>query len=231
MHTSYHRLEQLVAHPHAETPAGTIWVPEAPVDLEELADLVDSSDADESDDEEISVFDRLEETGHISTLLYFEWSLGAPIAWEYRVSMLNAGEMAYMLHVPDQGVADDPPLVIARLHPGNSRELVDACVADLIGTNGVPYQVTLFGSLPNEIALYRPDLVSRDAVAAGIRRYISQEESAWSDMASIVDMLERGQVLSFAESDPPEAEGRMMTAEEREALCERYLALVIKSER
>jgi hypothetical protein len=43
--------------------------------------------------------------------------------------------------------------------------------------------------------------------------------------------LERGQVLSFAESDPPEAEGRIMTAEEREALFECYLARVVKSER
>lgn len=236
MRRIYQRLEQLVTIKHAEMTAGTIWIPEAPVDLEELADLIDgaelasASDADEID-EEGGVFYRLMDSGHITTLLYLEWSLGAPIAWEYHLSMLDVGTAgAYMLHVPDQG-AGDPALVIARLQPGNSPALVEAFVTEFIGTNGAPYHVQIFGGLPNEISIHRPDLISRDAVAAGLRHYASQEDMAWSDMAKTVDMLERRQYLSFGKPNEPGSQEGAMTDEERQAILERYLNRVVKNER
>lgn len=111
MQTCYRRLEQLIADPHTETAAATIWAPKEPVNLEELADLVDIG------------------------------------------------------------------VVIARLQPSNNTELVEAFVTEFIGSNAAPYHVELFGALPNEIIIRRPDLVSRDAVAAGLRHYVSKEDT------------------------------------------------------
>jgi len=231
----YDRLEQLVAVAHVQVAGGGIWIPETPVEFEELADLVEpaepaaAGDGNEDDDEPLSLYDQIEEAGQISTLLYLEWSLGAPIAWEYRLSLLNTGDASmYALHVPDPGT-DDPVLVIARLQSEDHRAIVEAFVEELIAADGQPYVEQLFGSLPTEIRISRPDLLAPETIAAGLQRYASRAAEAWSDMATAVDRLERGEIIS-AHGSGDDSEERTVAESDHPALLQRYLDLVLRVE-
>lgn len=231
MRRLFDRLEQQFVVKHAELAGGTVWVAQDSVELERLANLVDDLDAAaDGDDEETSLYEHLAAAGRVTTLLYLEWSLDAPVAWDYRLSLLSDGEAgAYVLAVPDAGT-DDPTLVVTRLHPDANPQLVQAFLSELIAANGAPFVEQLVGSLPNQITIRRPDLVTEDAIAEGLRRYANTDASVWSDMATTAGRLERQEFLSTQRTDASGGEERRVPEADREAVLERYVLAVVESE-
>ncbi|MEN9937394.1 MAG: hypothetical protein RLZZ387_3973 [Chloroflexota bacterium] len=235
----FDHLDRAIASPLHQHGEGSIYIPTEPIELEQLDDLVENSelnldpdDYDEDDLEsgEYSLAERLSNAGKLRMLLTCEWSIGAPMETHFNLNVLDAGEHgAYLIQEPDEGF-DDPALVIARLTPGDSTDLYTHFITSYFGTNGDAYKIQVFASLPNEITITAPDLVSDEAVRAGLQAYVALANSdgsdPWTDMADIAERLERQQFLSFGTKPkrPPVPEA------ERETVFERYLEAVVSVE-
>lgn len=203
----FDQLPALFSVRHAEVGGGTLWVAAEPVELEPLAGPGDDRD-------DATLYARLDGARRLSTLLHLEWASEAPMSWEVDVRLLEDDEAGtYALLVPDAGT-DDPVIVLARLQPAGIPELIDAFVSALIGGGGPPFGPELFVSPPTEIHIYRPDLLSRDAVAAGLARLAGDNDERWSDLADIA--LWSGDL-------PASVEGRL-------AILEEYLDVALTSE-
>ncbi len=241
----YRALAAYCTTEHVTTAAGTIWVPERALIVNRVYKSLGigeerPTDGDEWDDGE---FDACAEARIVCSL---DWSLGgAPISWTNTISLFDAGDIGWIVlyHI------DETPTTVAARLVGDHRALLNLFITELIANDGYPYvwygnehwqddgdgpvgdndgghEILFADSPPDGISIKR-NLLDVAAIHAGFEQRIATAPELWPKIAEIVDILENpGSFRLWTPSSEPQIP-RTVTEDERPALLQRYIQLVV----
>lgn len=155
-----HDLETAFSVPRLELAGGKIFVPDAPV-------CVDDGSA-------------------AYPFVRFQWDEWREPRW-IALDLRGVGRMGVMICVQTE---ESAPHAIAAAVVRHPVELFSRFFQDFLARNGAAYGVPLFGRLPSLTVNHRPDLLPADAIETGHRSWIEWAESVgsspWGDIEAAV---------------------------------------------
>lgn len=192
---------------------GTLFVPRAPVDLEDLAADVFPDDCDRD-----NAYEVVGPAAGLEPVIVFEWREDSAKPYSLAIESMRFGERAYFT-MPSDPVVDQPWEAFAAVDNPDADGILDALLFDLLWDNGESYGVEILSSLPTSITSGR---IGRESVRAAIHLYLDYDEKrtdgAWREAASLLPESMRGEeslstaAAALAEVDSEPNRDRFMEA-------------------
>lgn len=180
---SHKNLIRRLSQVREKVEAGTIFLPEAPIPLDNPLDLAAAG--------------RL----GLETILFFDWEGEAGESWFRRLAFVPLAARSAAVTWED---GQSPLQIIARLSPGLEPDLWAYFLHDFLGNKGQGYGVVSLTALPGRITVYRPLLVPEAALRAALYAFL-EKTGGWQLLAQLL-------VEQSAELSPSTAEDALLDA-------------------